>query len=272
MGTRLRDTWSSHLPSLVKPDRGSLGTVLPWNPPANVNAHRAIRLLQLPATIHNRRGSNHECGCTVPDDAVAQERRSKPHIINPDRGSLMGNPHRNPGPIIPNHHGLGNGLGNGAIPVHVPLRKLRKHSRILSLPTCNPTCRTANLRNVAMVKMGIKGNIALVAVSFLIGTGLFYIFMVNPGLAVPFTGANLLLPVSGLETLYMFYLGTGLMFGSTGAIWNAMVYALYFEDGRTRRAVHTVLLDANNTNLLPASIRRVRTLAMEVNTQQPPLF
>jgi len=123
-----------------------------------------------------------------------------------------------------------------------------------------------------MVKMGIKGNIALVAVSFLIGTGLFYIFLVNPGLAVPFTGANLLLPVSGLETLYMFYLGTGLMFGSTGAIWNAMVYALYFEDGRTRRAVHTVLLDANNTNLLPASIRRVRTLAMEVNTQQPPFF
>ena len=77
-------------------------------------------------------------------------------------------------------------------------------------------------------RWGIKGNIALVAVSFLVGTGLFYIFMVNPGLAVPFTGANLLLPVSGLETLYMFYLGIGLMFGSTGAIWNAMVYALYF--------------------------------------------
>ncbi|MEM2829143.1 MAG: hypothetical protein QXZ14_02700, partial [Candidatus Jordarchaeales archaeon] len=58
---------------------------------------------------------------------------------------------------------------------------------------------------------------------------LYYVFMVNPGLAVIFTGANLLLPVSGLETVYMFYLGLGLMFGSTGAIWNALVYCLYFE-------------------------------------------
>ena len=78
-------------------------------------------------------------------------------------------------------------------------------------------------------RWGIKGSIAFVVVSFLIGTGLFYIFLVNPALAIPFTGANLLLPVSGLETLYMFYLGIGLMFGSTGAIWNAIVYALYFE-------------------------------------------
>ncbi len=78
-------------------------------------------------------------------------------------------------------------------------------------------------------KWGIKGSIALVVVSFLVGTVLYYIFMVNPGLAVIFTGANLLLPVSGLETVYMFYLGIGLMFSSTGAIWNALVYCLYFE-------------------------------------------
>ncbi len=78
-------------------------------------------------------------------------------------------------------------------------------------------------------RWGMKGNIGLVATSFIIGTILYYIFMVNPGLAVIFTGANLLLPVSGLETLYMFYLGIGLMFSSTSAIWNSLVYYLYFE-------------------------------------------
>ncbi|MEM1658303.1 MAG: hypothetical protein QXK94_04630 [Candidatus Jordarchaeales archaeon] len=79
------------------------------------------------------------------------------------------------------------------------------------------------------LKWGMKGSIGLVVTSFVVGTILYYIFMVNPGLAVIFTGANLLLPVSGLETIYMFYLGIGLMFGSTGAIWNALVYCLYFE-------------------------------------------
>ncbi|MEM2046850.1 MAG: hypothetical protein QXZ06_03110 [Candidatus Jordarchaeales archaeon] len=78
-------------------------------------------------------------------------------------------------------------------------------------------------------KWGMKGSIGLVVTSFIVGTVLYYVFMVNPGLAVIFTGANLLLPVSGLETVYMFYLGLGLMFGSTGAIWNALVYCLYFE-------------------------------------------
>ncbi|MBS7287305.1 MAG: hypothetical protein KIH01_00770 [Candidatus Freyarchaeota archaeon] len=78
-------------------------------------------------------------------------------------------------------------------------------------------------------RWGMKGSIALVVVSFVVGTILYYIFMVNPGMAVIFTGANLLLPVSGLETVYMFYLGIGLMLSSTGAIWNALVYCLYFE-------------------------------------------
>nr|MDO8076680.1 hypothetical protein [Candidatus Freyarchaeota archaeon] len=78
-------------------------------------------------------------------------------------------------------------------------------------------------------RWGVKGNIGLVITSFIIGTILYYLFMVNPGFAVPLLGGNLVTPMSGLETLYLSLWGAFMQTGVSAFAWEFVVYMLYFE-------------------------------------------
>jgi len=85
-------------------------------------------------------------------------------------------------------------------------------------------------------RWGIKGRVALVVLGLIIGTILYYIFMVNPGFATTFTGASQISSASGLQSIYLSFWATAL--SATGAafpalqqalLWNYTVFAVYFE-------------------------------------------
>ncbi|MEM2958652.1 MAG: hypothetical protein QW261_10175 [Candidatus Jordarchaeaceae archaeon] len=76
-------------------------------------------------------------------------------------------------------------------------------------------------------RWGTKGNIGLVITAFVVGTIVYYLFMVNPGWAIPLMGGNLIVPMSGLESLYLFFWGVGAMIPSYTYLF--IVFGLYFE-------------------------------------------
>ncbi|MFB0563488.1 MAG: hypothetical protein ACETWM_19995 [Candidatus Lokiarchaeia archaeon] len=87
-------------------------------------------------------------------------------------------------------------------------------------------------------RWGTKGNVGLVITAFVVGTIFYYLFMVDPGFAIPLLGGNLVAPMSGLETLYLYQWGLYLVFSglpfpfytlAPGFLWDFIVYMLYFE-------------------------------------------
>nr|MDO8080116.1 hypothetical protein [Candidatus Freyarchaeota archaeon] len=72
-------------------------------------------------------------------------------------------------------------------------------------------------------KYGNKAGLILIIVAFIVGSIIYWIIMVGPwGLSGAITGANLINPMSGLRTLYLYDLATG----SATTYW---VHLLYFE-------------------------------------------
>ena len=84
-------------------------------------------------------------------------------------------------------------------------------------------------------KWGSKGGIGLIVTAFVVGTIIYYLFMVDPVFAIPLLGGNLVVPMSGLQTMYLFQWQLGVFFNiimpgmGDPYIWSSIVYMLYFE-------------------------------------------
>ncbi|MGQ9720756.1 MAG: hypothetical protein ACUVXA_05475 [Candidatus Jordarchaeum sp.] len=78
-------------------------------------------------------------------------------------------------------------------------------------------------------RWGTKGNIGLVITSFVVGTIVYYLFMVNPGFAIPLMQGNLITALSGLETTYLALWAQWYLLGIPAALWQSMVFFAYFE-------------------------------------------
>lgn len=78
-------------------------------------------------------------------------------------------------------------------------------------------------------RWGIKGNVGLVITAFIVGSILYFLFMVNPGWAIQLTGGNLIVPTSGLETVYLVALEAWYETGTYYAYHLATCYIVYFE-------------------------------------------
>jgi len=83
-----------------------------------------------------------------------------------------------------------------------------------------------------------NGNLMWVIFAFVVGTIVYVIMTANPGLAPTLTGANMINPVSGLQTLWLFQWSQGILalqtanaFVAPYLIWAGTAYAIYFEGG-----------------------------------------